>query len=309
MNQSKKNVILFILLVGLQIVVILGLFANRLYILSTGREVALMTLPVDPRDFIRGEYVDLRYEIGTVGKYYSDHSSSDFAQDDSYIIYDRDVSGGSKASVCTSCLQVGDTVYVTLTSYDNKIWRVGRVGRTQPTDFSLFIKGTVERVSGYEASIYYGIEKYFVEAGSGLALERSGSLLVYVAIGNDGSAVIKRVEPTKTQGLRGEVDSPFMPASDISSGRRDARRMADIQMIELGLELYYDGNNERYPEELSVLAPMYIPNVPSDPTGAPYFYELTSPQNYRLRALFEDSSNPALASDVIPGDIFFDVAP
>lgn len=31
---------------------------------STGQEVILATMPVDPRDILRGDYVDLAYEIG-----------------------------------------------------------------------------------------------------------------------------------------------------------------------------------------------------------------------------------------------------
>jgi uncharacterized membrane-anchored protein len=305
MNQLNKNLIIFVALVGLQIIVILGLFIDRTYTLNTGREIALATLPVDPRDLIRGEYVDLRYEIGTVSRFVRGGGVDDssFRELTTMSYDDMVVSSCSRET----CLQVSDTVYVILTSYDNKVWNVNRVSRTKPTDFSVFLKGTVEKVTNYEASIYYGIEKYFVEAGSGLALERSGRLLVVVSVGSDGSAVIKRVEPTQTQEVRRGFEAAPVRSSPVTNSR-DARRVADIKQLQLALELYLDANAE-YAASLDQLSPTFIPEIPRDPLGGMYSYERTASSNYRLRALLEDPNATVLRSDAVPGDTFFDVAP
>lgn len=88
---------------------------------------------------------------------------------------------------------------------------------------------------------------------------------------------------------------------------RDARRVADIKQMQLALELYRDAKND-YPDEVSLLSPDYIPIVPTDPSsGAFYTYEKRNSEHYYLAAQLEDSSNSALAYDVNPGNILFEV--
>ncbi|NJM06196.1 GDYXXLXY domain-containing protein, partial [Candidatus Gracilibacteria bacterium] len=50
----------FLVLAGL----LAALFLPRAQILSSGREVRLAIVPVDPRDLLRGDYVILNYAIG-----------------------------------------------------------------------------------------------------------------------------------------------------------------------------------------------------------------------------------------------------
>src|SRR5260370_39135078 len=52
---------------GLIQVALIGLMVvDRVMILRTGVDVALQTRPLDPRDFLRGDYVVLGYDISTV---------------------------------------------------------------------------------------------------------------------------------------------------------------------------------------------------------------------------------------------------
>lgn len=182
--MSNKKLILFVLFVGLQLLVIGGFFAQRLFTLSTGIQVILRTVPVDPRDLIRGEYVALRYEISTISQYIADDQS----------------------------LKVGDTVYVTLekNSYDD-FWRAMSVSKTAPTDYSVAIKGKITSIPDTNVDVWsqrssgigveYGIERYFVEAGKGKELERSGRLKVFVKVNRSGASVIERAEPTDSRGV------------------------------------------------------------------------------------------------------------
>ena len=84
---------------------------------------------------------------------------------------------------------------------------------------------------------------------------------------------------------------------------RDARRVADIKQVQLALELYFDSNPATgYPVALSLLAPTYIPVVPTDPsTQAAYPYSAlgsgTNCTSYHLRATLEETTNSALNSD------------
>lgn len=79
---------------------------------------------------------------------------------------------------------------------------------------------------------------------------------------------------------------------------RDARRVADIKQLQLALELYFDANRT-YAAALSDLPTGgFIPVVPNEPLGAPYAYERCSATLYHIGAALEESTNPALASDL-----------
>ena len=56
----------FYLLIGLQLVFLLGLIGTKIYTLKTGTKILLEVVPVDPRDIFRGEYARLNYKISTI---------------------------------------------------------------------------------------------------------------------------------------------------------------------------------------------------------------------------------------------------
>ena len=49
-----------------QTAVLAYMVIDRVRLLSSGREITLPIIPVDPRDLFRGEYVRLGYDIGRV---------------------------------------------------------------------------------------------------------------------------------------------------------------------------------------------------------------------------------------------------
>ena len=62
----KNRIVLTLVIVALaQTAVLAGMVADRVRLLKSGREITLPIVPVDPRDFFRGEYVRLGYDIGT----------------------------------------------------------------------------------------------------------------------------------------------------------------------------------------------------------------------------------------------------
>lgn len=84
---------------------------------------------------------------------------------------------------------------------------------------------------------------------------------------------------------------------------RDTRRISDIKQLQLALALYFDSAGG-YPATLSLLAPTYIPVVPTNPVGnTAYSYaclgsSATPPGNsYHLGATLEETTNSALQSD------------
>ena len=169
MRWSKANP--FWIVVGLQMVALLGFVGVREVTMQTGREVVLETTPVDPRDVFRGDYVVLRYEISTV-------------------------------SAC--CFDVGDAVYVSL-ERQGDVWQATDVGDTPPAaDAGPYIRGRVTRADRAQGrpslEIEYGIESYFVPEGTGREIEQArGKLRVVAVVDGWGTAQIKSLvlpEPT-----------------------------------------------------------------------------------------------------------------
>jgi uncharacterized membrane-anchored protein len=146
----------FAAVVVLQIGLLLAIIVPKERTLATGEEVVLQTVPVDPRDLFRGDYVNLRYTISTVLSY------TDFA--------------------------VGDRVYVSLTQRGD-IWD-GQSALDSAPD-GLYIKGRVTSAGQRRVEVEYGIESYFVPEGTGHIIERARDVKVRVAIDSSGNAVIK----------------------------------------------------------------------------------------------------------------------
>jgi uncharacterized membrane-anchored protein len=56
----------FIIIVMLQVIFLTGMIAYRQHWVNTGERILLRTMPVDPRDIFRGDYVNLTYEISNL---------------------------------------------------------------------------------------------------------------------------------------------------------------------------------------------------------------------------------------------------
>lgn len=61
--NNKKHLAFFSAIAIFVIVLGTGVFMQE-NLRRNGQQVILATVPVDPRDFLRGDYVDLAYEIG-----------------------------------------------------------------------------------------------------------------------------------------------------------------------------------------------------------------------------------------------------
>jgi uncharacterized membrane-anchored protein len=156
-----KNKNLFIL-IGLFWLAIIAVFIGvKEFTLRTGEEVLLKTVPVDPRDLFRGDYIILRYEIGSL---YLDKIPTDGAD-----------------------FKINDTVFVTLEKENGYGTASGAYDHIPAKD-KLFVKGRVYKVSNRELFVEYGIESYFVPEGKG---RRITGAAVKASIDKFGNAAIK----------------------------------------------------------------------------------------------------------------------
>ena len=149
----------------LQVLVLLGLLGYARYPVWFGKEVVLRTVPVDPRDLLRGNYARLRYDI----------SEAPMPE--------------------VGVPRVGREVYVQLR-------RKGRVWKAVDTRYSPppgdFIRGHIRAVRVGSVTVEYGIEAYFAPKDKALELERrlrQGGL-ARVRIATDGRAALVSVEDT-----------------------------------------------------------------------------------------------------------------
>lgn len=154
---------------GCWIFFLVGYVARQEWTISTGTIVWLQTKPVDPRDFFRGDYVVLNYDIS---------DACDFSTEGYAVIAEEDASGWEKITweriVYLSLITSGDISIGTTCQYE------------RPTE-GLFIKWT----SKTYWSTYFGIEKYFVQESSWTDLEQAvGVMKMQVSISKQGKAKI-----------------------------------------------------------------------------------------------------------------------
>jgi uncharacterized membrane-anchored protein len=152
--------IAFWVVVGVQALVLVALIGFNERAIAGGDEITLRTVPVDPVDLFRGRYVTLRYEISSIEP--------------------------------ADGMRPGDAVYVPL-SESHGVWS-GALGFSYPPPDGTFIRGTVRDIDGRTAEVEYGIETYYTDEEDARRLERAGTLLVTVPVGDDGQARIARVE-------------------------------------------------------------------------------------------------------------------
>ncbi|MBD8067711.1 GDYXXLXY domain-containing protein [Bacillus sp. PS06] len=153
--------------IGIIVILQLGILGYQVssneILLRDGTEITLQLAPIDPRSMLQGDYVRLAYEIGEAEN--------------------LDV-------------QSGNRVYVILEKNEQGIYERKQLVTEQidPSDYPLnenevLITG---KYNGYNA-IIFGIESYFVEEGTGLAVERNATL-AKVAVSKKGDALLLSVQ-------------------------------------------------------------------------------------------------------------------
>lgn len=152
---------------GIQFLVLFSIIGFKQYTVWTGETVLLRTVPVDPRDLLRGDYVRVRYEISTLQR--SSLAGDGYANGDAYVE-----------------LREGSDGY----------WQAVAIheGRKHSFDDTVLIKGHVESTSPTSLLIEYGIEQVFIEDGSGdqLPTGPDHTVAVEVKVDRFGNAVPRR---------------------------------------------------------------------------------------------------------------------
>lgn len=163
MEDKKPPLKALFAIIWIIVIFVVWFVAIEEYTLQTGQEVYLETMPVDPRDPLRWDYVILRYEIER------DEKIQEFINTNTIAM-------------------VGKTLYISLKEEDN-IGIVESVSISKPKN-GLFIRWKISEWNGIDLWIW----KYFVPEGTWREIEKVRSdMKVLTVIDKYGTAKIKNL--------------------------------------------------------------------------------------------------------------------
>ncbi len=139
-----------------------------------GEDLLLATEPVDPRDFFRGDYVILSYEISTLSLSLLPGERPETLPETLYVILERDSDGMARANA------------LALSRPQGGLYLEGRVARQQ-----LGMKDSV--------TLAYGIERFYVKEGTGHAFEkliRERALYAHIRVYKGKAHLVELVHAT-----------------------------------------------------------------------------------------------------------------
>ncbi len=188
MNIQKRDkfligfLILFLIIIG-------SFILNKERVLWNGTEVILETVPIDPRDILRGDYVILKYKIGEGEKIKNILENKNFSY--------------------------GDKVFVNLKQKPDQRVEVVDVFKEKNKAGNLFIKGIYFEDWNGKKIKFPEIEQYFVPEGKGWEVERmrGKNLEALIILTKDGEAVLKNLlkdgEPIDFSKIKAEKNIRF----------------------------------------------------------------------------------------------------
>jgi uncharacterized membrane-anchored protein len=150
---SKNMAVKYAAIAALPILVLLWVPVVNFTALYAGESVLLETLPVDPTDFLRGDYVTLRYKIENAPDELMP-DMGDYSRSKNRWPGDGD---GRRPPV-----------YVALEKDPDGVGHVEDVTTERPGG-GLYLKGKINRYSTIQ---YDGINAYYVPEGTGREIER-----------------------------------------------------------------------------------------------------------------------------------------
>jgi len=186
LGQMLRRKLNPVLAAGLSILVLIGtlstMLLGRAAILRDGSEIILRSAPVDPRDLMRGDYVQLRYE--SVSQVDGALFSGIWPEQDRFM-----------------------PLWLTLETGEDGLATVKSISLDKPDDGTadtVYLKSKPVKLSGDDAnrfrhmiiSLTFGIERYYVPEGEGRDIEdarNAGRTTVAVRVSADGQPQIARL--------------------------------------------------------------------------------------------------------------------
>ena len=186
MIMRNRLAVAALLLALAQIGFLSWIIQGRAAILRDGQEILLKVEPVDPRDLLRGDYVRLGYEITNIP-----------------VALLADIPEGAIST------EAGD-IHVRLKKQDDGYWRAVGASLYRPQDNppaagEIDLRGTISSGWSLEPTasigVDYGMERYYLPEGEGLAIEKDMRVRpfgILAAVGGDGAPQIKALMDGET---------------------------------------------------------------------------------------------------------------
>lgn len=177
-NPLIRPLFAAILVALLQTAVLGYMIESRASILRNGVDVVLKTVPVDPRDLLRGDYVVLSYDISNIP---ADKVTGGFPTEAT----DAQVSVRLEKQV-DGFWTISEASFGTLPPKEGTV-----IARSSPFYFYPTPDSPASSVN-----VEYGIERYYVPEGEGLVLEEArnaSALSVTASVDGDGRMQIRSI--------------------------------------------------------------------------------------------------------------------
>lgn len=170
----------FIIVLAVPLIILLSLTVKPLWTMTSGEDISLLTVPVDPRDLLYGDYVTLRYEIEEVPK--------------------KKVTEALLKKLEKKTTYKPTKVYGKLVQ-ENQVFILEELTDKKPSD-ALYLTG---RMYGYPyldednimiLNVDFNLERFFVPENTGTKLEelsRQGQLVAHIKVKN-GYALLRDIE-------------------------------------------------------------------------------------------------------------------
>jgi uncharacterized membrane-anchored protein len=178
--ERVPRVLLFAIAGLIQVALIAVLVVDRVRILREGTEVKLQTRPIDPRDFLRGDYVVLNYDISS----FPAGPLKDTA------------SSGRGTPVFVKLAPKPDGFYEAISVHQDAVPVTGGEVLIRGRVIGGATCGDRSRSFCDRLQISYGIERYFVPEGEGRGIESArsqGKVAIVAAVTPSGRAAIKHL--------------------------------------------------------------------------------------------------------------------
>lgn len=185
-SRRLVNLGRLLIVLAVQALALGWMIADRASILSDGAEIRLSVVPVDPRDFFRGDYVRLNYDISTVPVDARSPAAEAGRGDTIYVVVKPGVDGSAR--IVTAALERPSGV-------DGLVLR----GRITGKGFGQRGAQEPEVPCPNECEykrVEYGIERFYVPEGKGKPIEdirNDGRVAILASVDSGGRVAIKQL--------------------------------------------------------------------------------------------------------------------
>lgn len=181
--MNNRPLLKFLICVGIPLLILAGMTVTPLMTLMVGQEIMIKTMPVDPRDVYRGDYVVLNYEINEIpidrvpALFKDEEQSYRLRWKPLYVLMKKE---GEYYTVDRAAFEKPAEGIYLKAYFQHHIWPQTAVYQGQ------------QNITGIRVT--YNLDQYFLPENTGTSLEflsQRGQLIALVKVWNGYSTLVK----------------------------------------------------------------------------------------------------------------------